>query len=240
MSEPLHEPLHEQINEPQPMHATALWSKHRVEALTDGIFAVAMTLLVIDLKLPDPHTIHSNQDLAQALADLFPKALSWIISFFVLAIFWTSHLRLFHYLRHVDGGMVWRNVFFLVFVSLMPFSAALLGEFATSPISQVAYNGNMVMLGAMAMWKLVYLHRHPALSGVPMETGTYHAALLRTGSLVALAFAVVIVALVFRTTFATCLYLLMAPIGRYSRHVEARARARTAMHASSHPSNEPS
>ena len=221
------------MNEPNPTPSASLWSKHRVEGLTDGIFAVAMTLLVIELKLPDPHTVHSNHELAEALADLAPKLLSWIISFFVLAIFWTSNVRLFHPVRHVDGGMVWRNIFLLVFVSLMPFSAAMLGEFATLPISQVAYNGNMALLGLMALWKLVYLHRHPALAGVPMETGTYHAALLRTGSLIVLAIAVAVVALVFRTTFATCLYLLMAPIGRYSRHLEARARARTAAAASS-------
>ena len=86
-----------------------LWSKHRVEGLTVGIFAVAMTLLVIERKVPDPHLIHSRQELAQALADLTPKALSWVISFLVLATFWISHHRLFHRVRQVDTGLLWRN-----------------------------------------------------------------------------------------------------------------------------------
>ncbi len=202
-----------------------LWSKHRVEGLTDGIFAVAMTLLVIELKVPNAHAIHSQHELAQALADLVPQALSWIISFFVLAIFWTSHLRLFHYVRHVDGGMVWRNIFQLAFVSLMPFSAALLGEFGGSAISQVAYNGNMVMLGLMSLWKLRYLRTHPALASVPMDDATYHAARFRTASLVFIGIGAMAVALVLETTFGTMLYLLMLPIGRYSRHRQRKAQA---------------
>ena len=60
---------------------------HRSEALTDGIFAVAMTLLVIELKLPDHGSIHSAEQLADALAGLLPKAISWALSFFILALF---------------------------------------------------------------------------------------------------------------------------------------------------------
>jgi len=131
-----------------------LWSKHRVEALTDGIFAVAMTLLVIDLKVPDPHAIHTQAELAQALADVFPKAMSWLLSFFVLATFWIGHHRLYHYVRYVDRGMLWRNLYQLAFVSLMPFSAALLGEFGTMPAAQIAYNGNMIVLGLLALRKI--------------------------------------------------------------------------------------
>ena len=69
-----------------PEPAAIGWSKHRVEALTDGIFAVAMTLLVIDLKLPDHATIHTHAELLQALANLLPKAVSWLISFLISLI----------------------------------------------------------------------------------------------------------------------------------------------------------
>ena len=70
-------------------------SAHRIEALTDGIYAVAMTLLVIELKLPDHQAVHGAEALAQALADLLPKVLAWFISFSVLAIFWFGHHRTF-------------------------------------------------------------------------------------------------------------------------------------------------
>lgn len=201
-----------------------LWSKHRVEALTDGIFAVAMTLLVIELKVPDPHLIHSQHDLAQALADLAPKAVSWVISFFVLAVFWISHHRLFHYVRHVDTGLLWRNLYQLAFVALMPFSAALLGEFGNTRIAQAVYNGNMVILGLLGLLALRYVRRHPALAGHPMEPATYHATLLRVGGLVGSGVVAIVLGVSLGTPCATLAYLSMMPIGVYARFVERRPK----------------
>ena len=66
-------------------------SKHRLEALTDGIFAVAMTLLVIELKVPQHETVRDPLDFAAGIGHLIPTFIAWIISFFVLAIFWFSH-----------------------------------------------------------------------------------------------------------------------------------------------------
>jgi uncharacterized membrane protein len=218
---------------PRPL--VVLWSRHRVEALTDGIFAVAMTLLVIELKVPDPHAIHSQHALAQALADLTPKGLSWVISFFVLATFWISHHRLFHYVRWVDVGLLWRNIVQLAFVSLMPFSAALLGEFPTTGVAQVAYNGNMVILGLLGLWKIAYVRRHPELTSHPMEPGTYHATLFRVGGLIGAGIAAMVLSLTLGTSFATLTYLSMIPFGRYGRHLEQKARAgagHTARHES--------
>ena len=202
-----------------------LWSKHRVEALTDGIFAVAMTLLVIELKVPDPHAVESQQQLADALVQLSPKALSWVISFLVLATFWISHHRLFHYVRHVDTGLLWRNIWQLMFVSLMPFSAALLGEFPRTDIAQIAYNGNMVVLGLLSLLKIHHVRKHPELSSHPMEPGTYHATLFRIGGLVGAGLAAIVLALTLGTSFATLTYLSMIPLGRYGRHLERKARA---------------
>jgi uncharacterized membrane protein len=215
--------------------SSVLWSKHRVEALTDGIFAVAMTLLVIELKVPDPHTIHSQDELAQALADLAPKALSWLISFFVLATFWIAHHRLFHYVRYVDRRLLWRNLYQLAFVSLMPFSAALLGEFPATTIAEVAYNGNMAILGLLGLWKLLYVRHHPELASHPMEPGTYHASLYRIGGLIAAGVAALILAVWLRTPYATLAYLSMIPFGRYGRHLEHKARTRSASSAANAP-----
>lgn len=204
------------------------WGKHRVEALTDGIFAVAMTLLVIELKIPDPHAVASQHDLLQALAALLPKFVSWVISFFVLAIFWISHHRLFHFVRHVDAPLLWRNVFQLALVSLMPFAAALVGEYPGMPVAQAAYNGNMAALAALAALKLKYVYRHPGLTGIPLDAPTYHAALLRNGALMLCAVAAMAIAATHGTQFATFVYLLMFPIGRFSRHREKKARLRLA------------
>ena len=222
----------------KPPPLTILWSKHRVEALTDGIFAVAMTLLVIELKIPDPHVLHTQDELTHALLDLFPKAMSWVISFLMLSIFWISHHRLFHYVRAVDSGLLWRNLYQLMFVALMPFSASLVGEFGLYPISQIAYNVNMVMLGLLSLWKVLYVRRHPELTSHPMERGTYHGMLWRIGGLVVIGAVIIAATLLHATPLITLLYLLMIPLGRYSRRLEARARAEagaSGYHLTHHP-----
>ena len=76
-------------------HDPGTLSAHRSEALVDGIFAVAMTLLVIELKLPDHASIHTSADLADALVGMLPKAFAWLLSFFVLVLFWSGHHRVF-------------------------------------------------------------------------------------------------------------------------------------------------
>ncbi len=202
--------------------ATIGWSKHRVEALTDGIFAVAMTLLVIDLKLPDHAALHTHAELLQALANLLPKAVSWLISFFVLAIFWISHHRMLHYVRLVDEGLLWRNIVQLALVSLMPLSSSIVGEYGNEFASQVIYNGNLMALGLVSLWKARYIRRHPELCSTPMPGGIYHAARLRIGGLMVVGLLALALAWWTQPGFATLAYLLMFPIGRYSRRVEAR------------------
>ena len=198
------------------------WSKHRVEALTDGIFAVAMTLLVIDLKLPDQALIHAQAELIDALKHLLPRAISWLISFFVLATFWVGHHRVFHYVRSVDQGLLWRNIVLLALVSLMPFSSSIIGEYGGAFVSQVFYNANMMALGLVALWKARYVRLHPELCHTAMPEGAYHAARLRSGGLIAIGAVALIVARWINPAFATFAYLLMLPIGRYSRRTEVR------------------
>ncbi len=200
----------------------ALWSKNRIEALTDGIYAVAMTLLVIDLKVPDRHLVASPGALHAALVDLAPKAIAWVISFLVLATFWIGHHRLFHHVRVVDATLLWRNVQQLLLVSLLPFSASLIGEFGATRDAQLIYNGNMMLLAVFAAWQLLYVHRRPALQARPLRGGAYHAALLRNGGLIVAGGAALAIAWTTGSGFATFTYLLMVPVGRVSRHLAAR------------------
>ena len=110
----------------------------------------------------------------------------------------------------------------------MPFSAALLGEFSTTNIAQVAYNGNMAILGLLALWKIQYVRRHPELASHPMEYGTYHATPFRIGGLIVAGLAAMVLAPTLNTSFATLTDLSMIPLGRYGRPLERKARAGTA------------
>src|SRR5205823_4251185 len=112
---------------------------------------------------------------------------AWIISFFVLAIFWFTHHRQFHYVRVVDGKLLWLNLLYLSFVSLMPFSSALAGEYSRMLFSQVIYSTNMTLLAIGGFLNSRYIFRHPELWAVPITKGFYRSSLFRIVGLVVVA-----------------------------------------------------
>jgi uncharacterized membrane protein len=196
---------------------------HRIEALTDGIFAVAMTLLVIELKLPDHGTVHSADELAAALAALVPKAISWALSFFVLALFWIGHHRVFAFVRHADAKLVVLNLLELAAVSLMPFASALSGEYGNMLLSEVVYSTNMALLGVTALLVLRHVHRHPGLGPVPMPTPRYRGARLRiVGLIVISVLAVVVGSFMPVPAIGNMAFMLMAVISPMSHSIERR------------------
>src|SRR5689334_22524131 len=104
-------------------------SKGRMEALTDGIFAIAMTLLVLELKAPDvPKNIASSQ-LLEHLRQLMPAFFGFLVSFLYCGLLWFLHHMALHFIRHLQAGLVLLNLLFLMSISLVPFSCALLGRF---------------------------------------------------------------------------------------------------------------
>ena len=199
-------------------------SKHRLEALTDGIFAVAMTLLVIELKFPETLHIQTQEQLLDALVHLIPKFIAWVISFVVLAIFWVSHHRLFHFVRHVDVRLQWLTIFYLACVSLMPFSSSLSGEYGGALVSQIFYSVNMMLLGMMALLKSRYVFRHPALCAPPMPLSVFKGARIRTSGLITVAMLAIVVtwALPGMGSIGNIAFMLMIVFGKIGRRVEMR------------------
>lgn len=206
----------------RPVVAPSYLSKHRIEALTDGIFAVAMTLLVIELKVGEHGEITTAAQLQHALVALLPKALAWIISFFVLAVFWLGHHRLFQHIRRVDGRMLWSNITMLGAASLMPFSSALVGQYSGGFVSQCFYAGNLAALSLAALWMLVIARKTPSLTNAPLATSLYIASRFRLGSLVGLCVAAVVVAW-FAPPFATIVFATMPVMSYVSRRLAAKA-----------------
>lgn len=161
-------------------------SKHRIEALVDGIFAVAMTLLVIDLRLPDHGHLASEAALRNALLELIPNLISWLISFFVLAIFWIANHRLYNYVRHADQGLLWLTILNLAGAALLPFASALSSQFP-SLTAQLVYSGVMILMGVSLMLLARRIHQHPELSGHPMSEGAFRATVARSCGVIAIA-----------------------------------------------------
>ena len=122
-------------------------SIERLAALSDGVFAVAMTLLVLDLKAPAVEAIHGEGDLWRALVTLAPRLLVYFMSFLTLGLFWLGQQTQLNLLARGDRNLSWIHLIFLLDVTLMPFSTGLMAEFIAYRVALLAYWANILLLG---------------------------------------------------------------------------------------------
>jgi uncharacterized membrane protein len=130
-------------------------SAERLAALSDGIFAVAMTLLVLDLRAPAAEAIHSEHDLRHALLTLAPRLLMYMMSFMTLGIFWVGQQTQLNHLKRSDRSLTWIHLAFLFVVTVTPFSTALLAEHTAYRSALLVYWLNILLLGATLYWSWV-------------------------------------------------------------------------------------
>lgn len=124
-------------------------SKGRMEAFSDGVIAIIITIMVLELKVP------KENDIA-ALVSLLHIFLSYVLSFIYLGIYWSNHHHLFQAIKHVSGGALWANLHLLFWMSLIPFATAWMGEhhFESGP---VALYGAVLLLAAIAYFILAHV-----------------------------------------------------------------------------------
>ena len=134
-------------------------SLERLAALSDGIFAVAMTLLVLDLHVPASEVIHSQGELWHTLAGAAPQLISYIMSFLTLGIFWNGQQAQLNSFSRSDRHLSWIHIAFLFAVSIMPFSTRLLAEFITYRSVLIAYWANILLLGVVLFGSWRYARR---------------------------------------------------------------------------------
>lgn len=131
---------------------------NRIEALTDGIFAIAMTLLVLALAVPAINGPLSNAAVQNALYGLLHSFYTLVLSFILLALFWTVHHRIFQRIKQVDSILLWINMIWLLFIVLVPFSASLTGKYGDFAISHVIFNINMLGISVFLALNTYYAH----------------------------------------------------------------------------------
>jgi uncharacterized membrane protein len=135
------------------MHLT----KSRLESLSDGIFAFAMTLLVIGLNLPDKSTIVQSADFASHfLLSLHSDFFHYVLAFLILGAFWLSHHIEVHPLRGLDRTYVWFNLGTLMFVALLPFSTSFSGDFTDVPLGAIVFQLNLLAIGMGMYLQWIY------------------------------------------------------------------------------------
>jgi uncharacterized membrane protein len=130
-------------------------SVERLAALSDGLFAVAMTILVLDLHAPAVEAVHSEADLWQGLIALGPRLLVYFMSFLTLGIFWIGQQTQLNHLARSNRDLTWIHLAFLFAVTLMPFSTTLIAEFLAYRVALIVYWLNILLLGVTlyASWR---------------------------------------------------------------------------------------
>ena len=115
-------------------------SKTRLEAFSDGVIAILITIMVLEFRTPEGHDW-------TALGPLAPKFSAYLLSFVFLGIYWNNHHHMFHLTKHVTGGMLWANLHLLFWLSLVPFATAWMGETHLAPVPTAVYGAILLFAG---------------------------------------------------------------------------------------------
>jgi uncharacterized membrane protein len=187
------------------------FGKARIEALSDGIFAVAMTLLVLDVKLPGDESFATDGALLERLLSLEHTFVIYFISFVVLGMFWVGHHAQFHFVRYVDHTLLWLNLFFLFGITSIPFGTDLLGDYHELRLPYMIYGFKLMLLAGLLVIQVVYLLSHPELAQPSLTRGIarrmiWRAALFATIPLLSMA------AVFYNTRLGLYLYFLLAVV----------------------------
>jgi uncharacterized membrane protein len=174
-------------------------SKGRMEAFSDGVFAIIITIMVLELKAPHGATLAT-------LRALVPTFLSYLLSFVFVAIYWNNHHHLLQAVRHVSGPVLWANVHLLFWLSLTPFVTAWMGDNDFAPLPVALYGGVLLMSG------VAYFVLAQALVALHGEGSTIAKALGADvkGRVSVVVYAVAIALAFVRPSWSCALYVLVA------------------------------
>jgi uncharacterized membrane protein len=125
----------------------------RLLFLSDGVYAIAATLLAVELGLPEAAADLRGSDLHESLIDSWPQVLAFVTSFLFIVNFWVGHTMQFHLVRRFDGGLTWLGLAQLLCIAFLPFPTAVVGEHPSDRVAQQFYLGSLMVTG-LSMWAL--------------------------------------------------------------------------------------
>lgn len=196
---------------------------NRIEALSDGVFAIAMTLLVLELRVPEVSSAETGP-LTAALLEMWPKFVSFGLGFVLLGSLWVGQHYQFHYVRRTDRPLLWLHLALLLVCSLVPFAVALLGRYWASPVVTATYGALLIASGICLLGSWTYATHGHRLVAPSLPTSTIAAlrarivtGLIGYGIGFGLAFAVPVASIV---VYAIMPLLYLVP-SRIDRHVAA-------------------
>jgi uncharacterized membrane protein len=180
----------------------------RILTLSDGVFAIALTLLVLNIEVPAIPEDLVAEELPGELLNLWPKYLSYVISFVVIVFYWMAHHSIFGVIKDYDRVLMWLNSLFLMFVAFLPFPTALMGEYGDQQLVVVIYAGSLTVTRLLLSLVWWYVSGKPHLANIDMDPGTMRAFGIRAW-VIPLIFLVSIAISFFSVTAAVYSWLLL-------------------------------
>jgi uncharacterized membrane protein len=190
-------------------------NKNRLETICDGIFAIVMTLLILDVRLPANIEIHSNADLINALLTIKPKIISFAASFFVIGGFLVGHHFIFSLISKSNGLFLWINILYLLTISFLPFPTSIYAENSDKYAALCFYAFNLILCGGFhtLMFWIIYKNENIRKQDVkPADVKKYFLSGLfgTLSNVVAILFGLISVKLGFIIFIATPIYFIVS------------------------------
>lgn len=210
--------------------------KDRVEFLADGVFAIVMTLLVLELKVPELPRHASASELLRELAHLGPVFFAYFVTFLLSGSYWFLHNISMEHVKRADHKLYLIGLGFLFFVALFPFSAALLGHYLMNPAAQAIYFGNQCGVASMLLWKWKHAKSAGLVGDVPAETDVRLTTQLRGLALGTLA-GVGLAWIAPQQSFLFSMFIILANRGLSRRFARQAQQSETKPSAAAAPAN---
>jgi len=147
-------------------------NKNRLEAFSDGVFAIAITLLVLNVKVPNKQNI-TNAELNNILAASTNQLLSFGFSFLVIGVFWVAHHRIFSFAKVVDTTLIWLNIIYLMFIATIPFPASILADNFFLPTTILLYTGTLFVISILNYIMFRYIINNEKLKHEALAKDVY-------------------------------------------------------------------
>jgi uncharacterized membrane protein len=156
------------------------FSKQRIEAFSDGVFAIIITLLVLEIKVPHLEQPESIRELGEALTLLLPKTVSWMISFLIVCVIWANHHRLLDQLEHLTHTFFWLNALLLLWCSFIPFPTALMGDYSSNPLACFTFGCILAMMALMFSLIRWYILQNKQILKTKVDVTHYRQLVIRS------------------------------------------------------------
>lgn len=145
-------------------------TKTRLEAFSDGVFAIIVTLLILDIKVPSVE-VHTEKEISDLILLVLPKIITWIISFILVSVAWVNHNSILERAKKCDYGLMWINGLALLSLSFVPFPTSFLGEHSQSPTAITFFALSVSVTAFLLTCMRLYVMKYLSEKTVPIKRG---------------------------------------------------------------------